>query len=71
MSRIDKLLELLESIARTHPNNDVATDAKELHMDIQDLQSLAKPSGCSCQGWGCYSCCSSEAELRQRQGTFS
>lgn len=23
-----------------------------------------------CDGWGCYSCCSSEQEIRGRQGTF-
>ena len=24
----------------------------------------------SCQGWGCYNCCSSPEEIRARQGTF-
>lgn len=26
---------------------------------------------CDCQGWGCTKCCSSEQEIRSRQGTFS
>jgi hypothetical protein len=26
---------------------------------------------CDCEGWGCSSCCSSDAEIRQRQGIFS
>ena len=33
---------------------------------------LPKPekTTCNCGGWGCYGCCSSEAEIRARQGTF-
>ena len=27
-------------------------------------------TGCDCQGWGCTKCCSSEQEIRSRQGTF-
>lgn len=32
---------------------------------------LTKPSECECKGWGCRKCCSSDAEIRQRQGVFS
>lgn len=34
------------------------------------LDSHKEPTGCDCQGWGCMKCCSSEAEIRARQGTF-
>jgi hypothetical protein len=71
MSKITKLIELLNQMA-SYPDNNVAADAVELRIEIEELQARAKTThGCSCQGWGCYSCCSSEAELRQRQGTFS
>lgn len=35
-------------------------------------EKLKKPksSECTCEGWGCWKCCSSEAEIRGRQGIF-
>lgn len=29
------------------------------------------PENCDCEGWGCTKCCSSEQEIRSKQGTFS
>lgn len=28
------------------------------------------PDKCTCEGWGCQLCCSSDAEIRSRQGIF-
>jgi hypothetical protein len=33
--------------------------------------TLGKQPDCGCNGWGCFGCCETEAEIRGRQGAFS
>lgn len=66
----DELKELalkLEDIARGPSDEEIVQLYKRLQ-ERERKRSL-KPA-CSCAGWGCWNCCSSEQEIRSRQGTF-
>ena len=45
-------------------------DVSRMVQYIERLEGKLQNSRCSCDGWGCSNCCSSEAEIRARQGTF-
>lgn len=42
---------------------------KRAQHELAEVTSKAIP--CGCAGWGCTSCCSSEQEIRAKQGIFS
>ena len=43
----------------------------QLYNKVQQRNSkVSLVPECSCGGWGCLNCCSSEQEIRSRQGTF-
>lgn len=66
----DELKELalkLDGIARGPSDEEIVQLYKRLQ-ERERKRSL-KPA-CSCGGWGCWNCCSSEQEIRSCQGTF-
>ena len=54
-------------------NQRVITIKPDERLSRPDYQPTYKPeykSRCSCDGWGCWKCCSSEQEIRGKSGIF-
>lgn len=60
----DCLREAISRVVKEHLVNASIEEAKEYQKDSQGRCI-------HCQGWGCRQCCSSDEEIRQRQGIFS
>lgn len=46
-------------------------EIERLYKNLKEHESKARlVPRCECDGWGCFKCCSSEQEIRSKQGTF-
>lgn len=65
--QLKELALKLENIARGPSDEEIV----QLYDQLQERRSKRRlEPACSCDGWGCWNCCSSEQEIRGCQGTF-
>lgn len=69
-----KAYNQLQEMASDFHNMAIGPSEEEIIQLYNEVQKRNNKTSlvqaCSCGGWGCWNCCSSEQEIRSRQGTF-
>lgn len=66
-NQLKELALKLENIATVPSEEEIV---QRYHKVQEHRSKAALVPSCSCRGWGCWNCCSSEQEIRSQQGTF-
>lgn len=66
----DLLAKISSKLSTPTMYTDALTFEKDVSALLDNYEITLKEPKCGCGGWGCSDCCSSEAEIRAKQGTF-